>query len=59
MSEREHDNQKQAPMQDDHVMQNGGLVDVFDDEETRRFRLSDLDPKHQDEEADENTDTRA
>ncbi len=53
MSEREHDNQKQEPLQDRDVTQSGGLVDVFDDEETRRFRLSDLDPKHPDEEADD------
>ena len=51
MSEREHEN-KQEPVQDE-VTPSSGLVDVFDDEETRRFRLSDLDTKHPDEESED------
>ncbi len=51
MSEREHEN-KQEPVQDE-ATPSSGLVDVFDDEETRRFRLSYLYTKHPDEGAED------
>lgn len=46
MSERERENEQLEPeqAQEPAQAQNSGLVDVFDAEETRRFRISDLKP---------------
>lgn len=46
MSERERENNRIEPEEGGAPApeQNSGLVDVFDDEETRRFRVSDFDP---------------